>query len=71
MYATRAFEPILKVAEVGEGGWREDPERFSVVSRQEAKHLPIGHANISCGWWAQGRGANVSYSFDSLLTPAE
>jgi hypothetical protein len=38
--------------------WREDATvRYNVVSQPSL--LPVGHATMSCGWFAQGKNAKV------------
>jgi hypothetical protein len=57
---TRLLGPILKVTESAKTkSWREDEERFNVINPSNANALPIGHANISCGWWQQGKNIKV------------
>jgi hypothetical protein len=45
------------------GGWRMDTDRFPYGQSNKGK-LPVGCAHISCGWYPQGKGPDVSF-FDS------
>jgi hypothetical protein len=62
--STRLLGPILKVTKSAKTkSWQEDEERFNVINLSKANILPIGHANISCGWWQQGKNIQVGFMF--------